>query len=130
MFYKLRVLPVLLVLVTISTICLPAAMGTPNQKTPVAGGYGAVSNADRDVVMVARYAIKAQRRKQRGAITLVRIERAEKQVVAGMNYRIILRVKNSGRIERVEAKVYENLKGKYSLSNWAILKPSKLTGKS
>jgi hypothetical protein len=88
------------------------------QQPPIVGNYREASKTDRDVVSAARFAVKSEKRRQGGHVSLVSIERAEKQVVAGLNYRLCLKVKMKGKTEDVTAVVYKNLKQKYSLTSW------------
>ncbi|MFN2453918.1 MAG: hypothetical protein ABR577_06815 [Pyrinomonadaceae bacterium] len=86
----------------------------------IAGGYQAASNTDRQVVKAAVYAIRAEKRRQGMRVSLLSIERAETQVVAGINYKLCLRVKAKGKTQTIKAIVYENPKQKYSLSAWEV----------
>lgn len=88
------------------------------QEEVIAGGYGETSNNDPEVVTAARYAIRAEGRRQGARISLLSIERADVQVVAGLNYMLRLKVKVNNRTENITAVVYKNLKQKYSLSSW------------
>lgn len=85
---------------------------------PIAGGYTEASTSEREVVSAANFAVRSQRRKQGGRLTLVSIERAETQVVAGVNYRLCLRVRRRGRPQEVVAVVYRDLQRRYSLTSW------------
>jgi hypothetical protein len=87
---------------------------------PIAGGYAETSNGGPEVMSAARYATRAQGRRQRAVISLVSIERAEVQVVAGLNYRLRLTVKIKGKTENATAVVYQNLRQRYSLSDWKV----------
>jgi hypothetical protein len=49
---------------------------------------------------------------------LIAIKQAERQVVAGLNYRLQLSVKIKGQIQDVQAVVYQDLKRQYWLSRW------------
>lgn len=88
------------------------------QPTPIAGGYQGIAKTDFEVKSAARFAVKKEQRKEHSHISLVSIEYAEKQVVAGTNYRLCIKVRINGRTQDVVAVVYENLKGKFSLSGW------------
>ncbi|HVG20968.1 MAG TPA: cystatin domain-containing protein [Blastocatellia bacterium] len=90
------------------------------QQVPIAGGYADAPSSDPEVVAAAGYAVRAQARRQGARISLVSIERAEAQVVAGLNYRLRLRVKVSGRPRDVTAVVYKNLRRRYSLTSWEV----------
>ncbi len=79
---------------------------------PKLGGYARASVRNKEVVAAAAFAIKAQE-KAGGKTTkpeLVKILRAESQVVAGTNYRLTLKVKLSGKERTAEAIVYRPLK--------------------
>ena len=106
--------------ILVLNIILGGLAGTLAQQAPIAGGYADASTNDGEVVAAARYAIRAQGRRQGARISLVSIERAEVQVVAGLNYRLHLRVNINGRMQSALAVVYQNLRRKYSLSNWEI----------
>lgn len=96
---------------------IPGHAFCPSQKDPIAGGYAEADKTDPEVVAAARFAIK-QKRRQIDHGALVSIERAEVQVVAGLNYRLCLKVKIKGQTRDVTAVVYKNLKQKYVLSSW------------
>ena len=88
------------------------------QPAQIAGGYREASKTDLEVLSAARFAIKQERRKLGRHLSLISIERAEVQVVAGLNYRLCLKVKINGKTREATAVVYKNLKQKYSLSSW------------
>lgn len=90
------------------------------QKEPIAGGYAETSMSDPEVVSAARYAVRRQGQKERARISLISIRRAEVQVVAGLNYRLDLRVSAGGKAQDATVVVYKNLKRKYSLSSWEV----------
>jgi cystatin-C len=103
-------------------IILTALAGDPfrvvAQQPQIVGGYKDTSATDPEVRLAASFAIKQERRTRGRRLSLVSIERAEVQVVAGLNYRLCLKVKSKGRTQEVTAVVYQNLKRKYSLSKW------------
>lgn len=90
------------------------------QQDKIAGGFGDADKTDPEIVSAARFAIKQQRRKLGQSLLLVSIERAEIQVVAGLNYRLCLKVNVKGKTQEVTAVVYRDLKQKYSLSRWDV----------
>jgi hypothetical protein len=96
------------------------AFGVMAQGPPMVGNYREASKTDREVVSAAKFAIKSEKRKQGGRLSLVSIEHAEQQVVAGLNYRLCLKVKMKGKTEDVTAVVYKNLKQKYALTSWDV----------
>jgi cystatin-C len=105
-----------LLLTVAITLLLGSITGVHAQQTPMAGGYQSASVTDPDVMAAARYAVKKQKRKR--SVRLVSIERAETQVVAGMNYRLCLKVKIKGKTRTVTTVVYKNLQQRYSLTSW------------
>lgn len=89
------------------------------QEPQMTGGYSDSSIRDKDVKNAANFAVKQRSRNVKRNFTLVSIRRAEIQVVAGLNYRLCMRVRdNRGRLTTVTAIVYKNLKNRLSLSNW------------
>lgn len=94
------------------------------QEDVITGAYGETSTTDRDVITAAKFAVKSASRKQGVAISLVSIEHAELQVVAGLNYRFDLNVKSRGKPQNVKAVVYRDLRNNYSLSSWVVETPA------
>jgi hypothetical protein len=92
--------------------------GATAQEVTMTGAYGDASITDHEVVAAARFAVRAEGRKTGAPVALLSIERAEQQVVAGINYRLHLKVKTRGKTQAVTAVVYQNLKDKYSLTSW------------
>jgi len=119
---KLR-LVVLLAAIVPSVIGASSALGDDSQTMPLAGGYSKAPITEPDVVLATQRAVQAQRRRQSATIVLVVIESAEKQVVAGMNYRLNFKVKSGNEIQRIQAVVYRDLQDKYSLSSWEKITP-------
>ena len=88
------------------------------------GGNAVASVTNKDVVAAAEFAITAQEevmkdKDESTAITLVKILGAEKQVVAGMNYRLDLEVTVNGETKAAEAVVW--------LQSWRNPDPYRLT---
>ena len=84
------------------------------------GGYKEISRDNAEVEAAAKFAVEAEGHKQEASFTLVSIERAESQVVAGINYRLCLKVSTDADNDpkEVQAVVYRNLKKEYSLTSW------------
>lgn len=110
-------LPLILLSVAISAV-MGCVLGLQAQQPPIVGGYQEASRTDSEVVSAAKFAIRQEKRKKRSGLSLISIERAETQVVAGTNYRLCLRVKLKGKIQSVTTVVYRNLQQKFSLSSW------------
>lgn len=91
----------------------------------VVGGYTKVSVDDPAVVKAAEFAVKEQAAKEKAKIALVKVEMAEKQIVAGVNYRVNLAVKLDGAESSASAVVWSKLDKTMELSKWTWLKPEK-----
>jgi hypothetical protein len=75
--------------------------------------------------MAAEFAAKKLGTEESSKISVVRVEEARVQVVAGLNYELCMAVtvkrgsKKSAK-RYLKAIVYKDLKNRYSLSNWTI----------
>lgn len=72
---------------------------------PIAGGFSPVALTDPNALVAAKFAVA----KQDAKLTFQAIEKAEQQVVAGLNYRMTLRVLDSGKARQAEATVWHKL---------------------
>lgn len=91
------------------------------QPRPNLGGYKEVPTDNPEVVAAAEFAVGEQGRKQESTIALVSIEKAESQVVAGVNYRLCMKVTvgdEDGESQDVKALVFRSLQKEYSLKSW------------
>jgi hypothetical protein len=122
-------LPAMIIFAAFSVIFGAArttAAQTEDLKTPVAGGYSTAEVTDAEVVSSASFAARAQAKKQKAKIKLVAVSRAEKQIVAGTNYRLCLQVetlendKKPAVPQTVQTIVFRSLKQKYQLTSWAV----------
>ena len=85
----------------------------------ITGSYGDASVTDKEVKAAAAFAIRSRSSSTRKNIRLVRILKAEIQVVAGLNYRVCLLVREGNRRSKsITAVVYKNLKNRRLLSRW------------
>lgn len=113
-------------MIAVCGVIFGAAANAFAQEVPLVGGYNVAATTDQAVIAAANFAVKTQAKKQKAAIKLVAVNRAAKQVVAGMNYQICLNVQTRDRKSKrsvpqiIQAVVYQNLKGKYQLTEWAI----------
>jgi hypothetical protein len=90
------------------------------------GAYAAASVTDPNVQAAARFAIDAEQQAllkagESGTLDLVSILGAEQQVVAGVNYRLRLRVRRSGQAQDAAALVWWQAWRKpdpYQLTSW------------
>ncbi|MDQ6787371.1 MAG: cystatin domain-containing protein [Acidobacteriota bacterium] len=85
----------------------------------IVGNYRKISKLDDEVVAAARFAVRQEKRKKSNrGLSLVSIESAASQVVAGRNYKICMKVKINGKTQSATAVVFRNLKDKFSLTSW------------
>lgn len=100
-----------------------AAVGARRQG-PKVGGYKEVATDAPEVVSAAKFAVAARARAKETEIKLVSVEAAERQTVAGANYRLCLKVEeadaqnNVDVTETVRAVVYRSIQNAYTLKNW------------
>jgi hypothetical protein len=85
---------------------------------PIPGGWSTVAVDDARVKLAARQAVAAQASIDGTELTLVAIEDAQRQVVAGINYQLKLSVKKGNRQQRADATVWGKLDGTYELTAW------------
>ena len=90
-----------------------------SQDHPIVGGYGTISVRSAEAQGAAKFAVAARARRTGKRIVLWKVLKAEQQVVAGMNYRVCMRVFENGKARTVTAVVYKNLRNKRSLTSWA-----------
>lgn len=93
----------------------------------IAGGKSPVAVTKPEVVTAANFAITEQakviQKEQKTAtkLSLVAIMNAEEQVVSGMNYHLMLKVKLNGKLKKAEAIVWWqawNKEAPYKLTAW------------
>lgn len=87
-------------------------------ETPL-GGYTSIDPADPEVRSAVEYAMSERTSRTGTAVTLRRVVRAERQVVAGLNYRLCLEVAVADKPEEVRALVFRNLQQQFSLTQWS-----------
>ncbi len=90
---------------------------------PIAGGYQKIEATDANAVSAAKFAANAEAKKKKAQIKIVSINQAERQIVAGTNFRLCLKTeikeKNKNAYSQiVQATVFQNLKQKMSLAKW------------
>ncbi len=112
-----------LILCSIFVIGLLGAIAAENrvsaQDEPMTGNYREISVKSKEAKNAAAFAVKTRSAKTGKHITLVKITKAERQVVAGMNYRVVIRVADRrGRVRTATAVVYKDLKRHMSLTSW------------
>ena len=117
----------MLMFAAFAVIFVCASNGYAQEKMPpqpmMVGGYKSVSVKDAAVKKAAQFAVSDQSQKTSVPLKIVRIQKAEQQVVAGMNYRLCLEVKPTKKADGdkkqfVLAVVYQDLQKALSLTNW------------
>lgn len=119
---------------SLRSILLAAALLTPIMASGVdqalarkPGGWSEVSVTDEGVVAAAAFAVQAhraamQKNGDQGKLVLEKVEAAQQQVVAGMNYRLTLRVQTAGPARTAEALVWARVwleePERYQLTSW------------
>jgi hypothetical protein len=104
--------------------CAAAGQSQP----PLLGGYAAASVTDKQVIAAADFAVKAEAKAMQGrkdalpaTPTLVKVLSAQQQVVAGMNYRLRLKVRLNGKDKEADAVVWWQawrVPDPYELTSW------------
>ena len=86
------------------------------------GSYSKASHTDKDVQAAAGFAVKTQAKASRAkSLELIKVLKAEQQVVAGMNYKMQLSLKENGKSRTAEAVVWSQPTRKsnpYELTSW------------
>ena len=88
------------------------------------GGYREIDKADEGAATAAEFAVKTESEKKEMTYKLVSVEHAETQTVAGINYRLCLKIGYHKQDDDVDATefvrvvVYRNLQNQYSLTSW------------
>ena len=95
------------------------ALSTPAaDSTPAVGGWSQEeSNAD-DVQEAARFAVQAYAVAQHSRTLYKEVVEAQRQVVAGVNFKLKLQVLHNGTPRTAQATVWHPLNGPYRLSDW------------
>ncbi len=116
--------PCSLLLVTVGLLflmgCKSPAPEQPNYK-PV-GSYNAAPTDD-DVKAAADAAVRSAFPDGKGEI--VRIEKAERQIVAGLNYRMTIVVRHNGEERTYATVVWRKLDGSHDVASWSEVRPLK-----
>jgi hypothetical protein len=111
-----------LIALQVAFSCVPLIQAQ-GRRPPIAGGYKEVAPDDAGVVAAADFAVADQAQKKELTIKLIGIQHAQQQVVAGINYKLCLKVEVSEKDSEATVKdvlvvVYRNLQNVYSLTSW------------
>ena len=84
------------------------------------GGYEDASPREKNIRAAAVAAIREHAKREHDSVILVKINKAEKQVLSGMNYRLCMDVRRGrrGRVHTVTAVVYKPIRKPMRLTNW------------
>ena len=110
------------------------SVGFAQVRPPMVGGYKAVSVKDAGVVGAANFAVSNYSEKNETSLEIVRIHKAERQIVQGSNYRLCVEVKiieaeaedaeaeaedeENVETQLVQVVVYQDLKRAYKAGAW------------
>lgn len=100
------------------------AIFSANSYAQKLGGYKEIEKTDAGAKATANFAVKERTAKTKRSVTLTSIAHAERQVVAGSNYRLCLKVTSAGEegeadiVQYVQVVVYVDLKGNSKLTSW------------
>ena len=72
-------------------------------------------------VVAAHDFVTAEAKREAIPLKLTSVSSAEKQIVAGTNYRMILRVEGNGSTRQAKALVFRDLQSRYWLKSWEWL---------
>jgi hypothetical protein len=84
---------------------------------PLVGGYSRIAVDDARVLKAAEFAVR-EKKAVSPKLELAAILDAQSQVVAGMNFKLLLKLADDGLEKKAEAVVYQKLDGGLSLSSW------------
>lgn len=100
-------------------VCVVFVFGCGVVVSAQLGGYKPASATASDVVEAAEFAVaEASKHEPNTDIKLVSVARAEKQTVAGINYRLCLKLEVDGESQDVKVIVFLSLQKEYSLTSW------------
>jgi Aspartic acid proteinase inhibitor len=107
-----------------AAVCSLAGLGATTAgnvpSTGLPGGY-APAKLTEDVKAAADFAVHEEAKREGVDLKLVSISKAEKQIVAGVNFRLALAVNRSVSTRVAKAVVFRDLKSGYSLTSWEWL---------
>ena len=86
-------------------------------EAPLAGGWQSAP-IDESVQEIARFSLAERQRQEAQPISLLGVLEVSRQVVAGLNFRLHLRVLRAGHHREASATVYQDLQGQRHLTAW------------
>lgn len=94
-----------------------SAADTSTNQPAICGGYSE-SAIDAEAKAAAVFAVEAEAKTTGRRLRLVEVDKVERQVVAGLNYRLELTVEDGGKTIHVQTVVWQKLDGTFSLTSW------------
>ena len=89
-------------------------------QSSLAGGYSP-AEIDSEVGKVAEFAVKTHAQATGRPLQLVKILKVERQVVAGLNYRLEIKVADGSKHLKARAVVWKKLDGSLALTAWETI---------
>lgn len=96
----------------------PALSAPGAASTPAVGGWSQAQTDADDVQEAARFAVQAYAVAQHSRTLYKDVVEAQRQVVAGVNFKLKLQLLHNGTPRTAHATVWHPLKGAYQLSDW------------
>ena len=104
---------------TVSTITKPLAADTAS--TAVAGAWASSDTFSPDVQESARFAVQTFAVQNKARVLYKDVTQARQQVVAGLQFELVLEVTLDGSHRHAKAVVWRQADGAYKLKSWAWL---------
>ena len=82
------------------------------------GGWSPVATDETAVKKAAENAVSLQAKKTGESLKLLSIKKAKQQVVAGVNYELILEINRNGQETTAMVIVWRKLDGSYQVTEW------------
>jgi hypothetical protein len=95
------------------------AADSKSMSNSVPGGWSAVAVDDAKVKIAAQRAVSVQGSIEKAELKLVSIDDAQRQVVAGINYKLRLSLTKGPQQRKASATVWAKLDGTYELTAWS-----------
>lgn len=102
------------------TALVPAKVGASAAQGRVLGGFRDCPTDDEEVLAAANAAVTQQSAQTDQTITLVSVDKARRQVVAGTNYDLCLTVEIEGESTSVSVQVYTDPQQERTLKGWTV----------
>ena len=108
----------------VALLVLAVGLGALTTSAQRLGGFKEIDKGDEGAAAAAEFAVKAESEKKEMTYKLVSVEHAESQVVAGINYRLCLKIgyhkqdDDVDTTEFVRVVVFRSLQNQFSLTSW------------